>query len=695
MEWARNLTYRINCYKTKVESSLVVTSTVNSHLVVISNPIARNVIRSVFNTKIPVLSLLVCTSIFLRGQSSSPIGYDSPSLPTTIGYGFDKIANTFIFKSDALTRLSLGNFDLGYEHRYRGSAVRSLTGVFRDDLDVTLRAGKFFQDIARFDVETVYSTLRDSRSIGLSDNNRFRTVLSAKRSFDSSLDVQATLGTENSRQLGFPLSGILYGVQATAQPLSGDQDSVSFRSLVAGNFEQADFKQGFSTRNSGLNASLDRFTDSENSLHFEVNYVDQLRSFYSVLPLSNRMTVERRAKNAVSFVADVRFKTGDALGFFLNTAITTGTIDRSFRDGDQANPMTGVLRVLTESDVNSTLGSYLNWNSTRLQLGVSFSLRSEQNGIRTLSRIAQFQEDSLRQIESQRDFNAARLRLFSENLVWYRVNDTLRLNAAIGIQRYDTPSNLNGNDRDEQTLMLELEYKRTMTSNLKWSVVLRNSNTHLVNLGSQLSGQNNWFRVLKFAPSVWMKTSFVEANPSLEVSANYTVYDFANRLGTLRSISFRQLSYRDSITVPINHSYHFAFNIFSRVFEIGRLNWSDFSERVETHNYERLIRGSIVQVLSNEANLEHFSVRQMSSPTWLFAIGFRYYTLVQQPYSVSSSSPVASGTSIESLAPEIVVRWGSESSKSISFSGWYEFQVINATTTRHLPNVFLTARYPL
>jgi hypothetical protein len=112
--------------------------------------------------------------------------------------------------------------------------------------------------------------------------------------------------------------------------------------------------------------------------------------------------------------------------------------------------------------------------------------------------------------------------------------------------------------------------------------------------------------------------------------------------------------------------------ILFRYFERSTFRWATFSESPETGNLEYLLKLMLVA-----RPLPHIEA----------GAGLRRYLLDQS--SIRVGIPSISTGSLHSIGPEAVIRYTSPGGSSLSLSGWYEFQTINAVNERKLPNLLL------
>ena len=101
---------------------------------------------------------------------------------------------------------------------------------------------------------------------------------------------------------------------------------------------------------------------------------------------------------------------------------------------------------------------------------------------------------------------------------------------------------------------------------------------HLVFLKAERSAMNNWNRIFQFNPGIYYNTKSFMMMPQFEILANYTVYDFENISPDVKSFSYRQVGYKDSIFIYLGKMFSLQTNINISYFERGILYWKSFSE---------------------------------------------------------------------------------------------------------------------
>lgn len=601
-----------------------------------------------------------------RGQQISPLlQAREASYGRGIEFGVDKITNTFVWIGNADVGVQTEVGFLRFVNQYRSSAFRTSTLATRDDqawqgswlhpLSPTLRAV----------IRQGWIVSSDSRSTGLNELERLNIAGGVRYEPDPSVSVEIIAGVERSSQLGVTAAGPLAGIIGRVDNYELDQWLVSADGIA--DWQRLDAQR----QNSDIEVRT-MFTRSlaeGSTLRLSVESVNLGRQFFTTLTQQSILDVEQRSERRLAANADIVYAVTDAFSVNLRSSISSGAVDRSYATPVQALALSFVERQLRELAVDVEGSMTVATRVLTVTGGGAIFQRSELNGVQNVHGASDLDLQTVRLQELQRDNQTLRTRLYGSASWLLSPRDTVRADVSGWLVRYDTPSATNDDDRDELATVATLSYGVALSPSLSMNLRLSGQYLHLVFLRASRSALNNVNRVLRFSPSFIVTTPRVQLRPELEILANYTAYDFEGTASSVRSFSFRQLSYRDSVRVRMSPTLTLEAPLLFRYFERATLNWSRFSERPETGNLEYLAKVLI------------FSA---PSEAWSVGAGVRIYTLDQQ-----SLLPGGLNGSTTSIGPEMALRYTANGGSTLSLSGWYEFQTINVTQRRELPNLLL------
>lgn len=599
-------------------------------------------------------------------------------MPRIVRYGVDKLANTFLFTGDAQGTVSFLNGGLlTIRQRYNGAVLRSSTQALRDDQALNILGSIPLYDQFRAIVQGLWFSTSDSRSIGLQSASR-TGIYGGLCYTGQQVRAEAAMGWEGNSQLGVKAGGFSVYGNADIKPLRLDEN-LMLQGMLLGNHSTIDDKRVTSDIDSRLFLFSDNEPGSIARFSTETRYKRQNRDFFTPVSGSDSLAIERRIEQRLSISADISSPLSSYLIAGLQFSMEMADIDRLYQQPLLNAPITSINRQLQELSfsINGSI-EYNTINGGRHILGISLYSRDEQNAVTTLFKLDPADEEALRRQEFQRDNTAGRLRLSLQSLQPIGKKDSLFLSGSVSLLRYDTPSTLNNDDRDEQVLIAGAAWWHALQPGLSLRLDAGLQYTHLVFIKAQRSSLNNWNRIIRLSPGIDWKNSVIEAHPRFEVLANYTVYDFESLTGDVQSFSFRQASYRDSILINPGDGFQAELKLFARIFDRGLLFWQEFSESPLTHSTEQFAKFLIFTPRKNGIRM---------------GIGARYYQLAQFSLygTIPAQASLQQNSRTRNYGPELSFTANFASGSSISLQGWYEWQYSNGVLFRTQPNLLLQA----
>ncbi len=636
--------------------------------------ITQKALRRNILTSFLLLSMELIIPQFVTCQEAASLMEQPTTLPEpAVVFGVDKIANTFTFTGRSDVRLTLlGDGAFRYVMDTRNTAFRTTTLALRDDIfshvELVLPLGAALSAIGR----QSWTLSQDSRSLGLASLERLNGGLGLRYGIDSTTTVEWIGGMESSTQIGRRAGGVITALRAAASGISVDEWLMGGTAVF--DLNRMDAQR--TNTDADIRFNIVRPLEDGSEFRLSTQYLSLRRQFFTQVGTLADLSVETRAEQRLQLDASGTAVLSPRLSASVVGSLQSAGIDRQYSRGEDAVPITAVNRRLTELVVDIT--GELRYEVATLLLvgGGSLFRRDEQNGVQGVFDITEQDLAALRSQENQRDNATMRTRAFAQARWRITPRDTLTAEASSWLLRYDTPSELNFDDRDELTTLVTLQYGRRVSDILSAGFTLSGQSVHLVFLRAQRSALNNINRVVRLAPYVKIEGRTVQMQPVCEVLANFTVYDFEEQGSSVRSFSFRQISLRDSIVIRLGGTLSLESHILLRYFERATLYWQRFAESPETANLERLTK---------------FLIFSRPQPQLGVGVGIRLYGLEQR----TLDGLPGPNTDRRFWAPEVSIQWRAPSGSDLSIGGWYEFQTIDVTQRRNLPNLLLQARVVL
>lgn len=616
---------------------------------------------------------LLAFFIFQFGKSLSADFIQDTSLQneSKVEFGSEKIVNTYLFKGDAnfLINTLYGNFL--FNQIYRGTAIQSGAVTFRDDQNFNL---KYYLPLNNFlSVAAIQNWLlsSDSRNIEINKLERINGAAGLRFDYLDNSNTEVYGGIESYNQVGILSKGPFFRVNSLLDNLNLDNYIFNYELMA----EYVELNYDRKNTDFDFNSSMFGTFDENSALNINLRYKTFGRDFFSTINSENgsELSIEERNENRLNSNLNLNFDLLDLPSSILIN-VNNVTVNRSFKGYLPDIPLTGVERESNELNLMIALNTSYNSTVFNQDLSIFFDLRNEENTIRNLFGINKEDEDKLRGQENQRDNIASRTRLTSMTKLLLSRLDTLSAGFMFSHLMYDTPSSKNYDDRDEISIIGRIKYSKQISSILRGDIFFEIQMNHLVFIKSKRSALNNWNRVFRLRPEFELKTDLLYMKPEIEVLANYTVYDFEDISPGIKSFSFRQLSYRDSIALLLSNKWSCQADLKVRYFERGLLYWDQFAETPQSSNSEQLIRLFIVNQFSKNG---------------ILGLGCRYYFLNQKSLSRLPGTNTSGDIGHSSIGPEVYFILEINERTRFFLQGWYEFQYINKMFSKEFPNFIL------
>lgn len=593
--------------------------------------------------------------------------------------GFERNLTTYLWTGRLAFDQSAGLFNLSFKDLYRSSIIKTTDTFIKDEHNATsIMTYKLSDDVkAQVNVSTLLQS--DNRNYGASDvtSNQLLGGFSWQKS--PFVDITPLVGYRWDKQLNIIDRGLSYSITGRVN----DYDISGYRFSFQGRLT-ADQISPRQNHNDGASLTiLKNFSEeARNTLHFQLSSAQ--RDFYfpadSMLQQAYnvRVNIDSRREKIYGVNDELQYHFDKNLATTINFGLTQRTIERSTSVKDYEYPSASMF----DSDVDefrleTQLQLSYTTSSSFLIGRIQYSERDETHTIRSLQGV-----DSLfyyARLRDERENNniAARTSvaiLGSTALGYY---DRVEGSFTTSILRYDTPDSDNVEDRDELMIITDLSeehvFSQCVRARLNVDVVLN----HFVYLFSQRSANNNWNRIIRLSPRIeYTPVEWFTTTTSFEVLANYTVYDFEERLQSIQSYSFRQFSCMDTTLLkPAPHIEFFGIGGV-KLSERGQLFWQDFKERPVDYFREYLIHGILRYKAENVT----------------FSSGFRIFLQDRFGYQGTEKNLVQR---IVNLGPTCSVDWLFNPDATLSFSGWYEIQQQTGIPDRSIPNVSLRILFSL
>ena len=214
------------------------------------------------------------------------------------------------------------------------------------------------------------------------------------------------------------------------------------------------------------------------------------------------------------------------------------------------------LSILTELRNRNIDRSNLMFNNRREELffGNQFNYQLSTGTFSTLTGIS-FSQNIHDNLDNITDIDALEAGFIQRFRIRPTINDISWLHFSYSKFEYNTPSELNIDDRDEQRFVINGGYRHKFTSQFAASIKGFAYLYHQIFLNAGRSQSNNWNRIYQLSTNFEHRIGrWFKLRQQLRILANYTVFDFDEILPQTRSFVFRRLAYTDSLFLKLDEN---------------------------------------------------------------------------------------------------------------------------------------------
>ncbi|MBM4167623.1 MAG: hypothetical protein FJ215_00455 [Ignavibacteria bacterium] len=623
------------------------------------------------------LACMLATTWGGRAQESALRSLTTPTDGTRFSMlQFDRTLNTFLWLGKLYLDRNFGSTSIRLSQESRSRIVKTDPTSIKDDLTLSvnvvsdLKAGWSLHGAGRSLI------LSDNRTVELSSLSQHQIYAGPEyrpgpRLRASFLGGYEFASQEGVRDRGFSYIAEIVGDQLMVEEFDAD---MHFRSI-------ASYLDRRSPRADSLSLMLRRQFGDLAWNKLTVRSMNQRREFYTLADTAisrehrTDRNIFRREARDLSITDTLVYAVDRSLRLTVRGGLLSRGIRRSYEYKSAVQPSAVPLDVsISEFSVHGSLSlekEFGDWLMSALSL--SYDEREEKHAVRDDPSLPR--GDYERQEKSARRLGniASRTGVSANAVADVTASDRLRFGGSASVLRYDTPDTLNTDDRDELLVSAGLGWLHVVGSHLSIDLFADVSLNHLVYLSRLQSANNNWNRIVRlraevrYAPSSWIRNVTVS-----EVLANYTVYDFEEQIRSVRSFSFRQAYWSDSLGIRLNRRMDFSVTGNLRLYERGILRWKEFKERPE--NY-------IVEVAYWP------QISYIAGPGIRIAVGYRVF--FQDRYRVEGGVSVFERR-LHNGGPTVALIWDNGSNQHFILHGWRETQSEDNVTLRRTSNLTMT-----
>jgi hypothetical protein len=601
---------------------------------------------------------------------------DTSARANAASLSFNRLINTYHWNEAAFYQNFWGPFSLKLDDNFLSTLIQTDRKLIADEhsLDLTL-AQRVWSPLS-VAMKATFFSLSDNKNIGISNASSQAVYGGLSYRPVEEVLIDPFIGVRYDHQFDQKDSGPAYLLNVAARGL----DYNGYQTSLTGMWEYDRLDpRTLETRSAYLKVDRTFFEQTRNSLQFL--YTRNRRDFYFIAdPRIQRefnvsQNIETRTEDALTVYDSLAYGVTKRLAISFQGDIYARDIGRRDRYQSPAGslgstPNTDIKELRLES---AALIDYAPWNSLHATAQFTYQERDEDHGVQGEPLTPAGTPGAAAVAEERKNNHSRRTSLASAMTLGLQESDTVSFAGSGSLLRYDTPSILNDDDRDELWYIANAVWFHRLNRHFAFWLQANVSLTHLVYILSSRSADNTWNRVFRLVPRLaYAPSADLTTTNTFEVLANYTVYDFESPSSPIRSYAFRQFSFTDSTGLSLTRRLQFEWFSQFRVYEQGELRWSDFSERPQT---------------SFEDQTYVATLRYRLNPGLLFSVGIRYFS--QRRYLFNGPERTLDRY-LRSIGPVTAIDWDVSERTKFSTSGWFETQTQTGTAGHSFANLTMT-----
>lgn len=495
---------------------------------------------------------------------------------------FDKQLNTYYLNSQFQLLKKTDDFIFRINENFGSTFIRNIGKNTRDEQHLGINAKYILNKNVLCGISGNSSLLSDNRSLGINESAvNYATLFSELRPMEN-LSFAPFGGYSNNRQVGISDNGFVYGLEGLLEDFTISDLQINSK-LRFRNEDVLPRRNLLRYYNLSVTNNFDRGVSNNISTAFSQSRKD---FYFNAGPGNSPQfnisdNLQSRTETAYQFQDRLFYDHFlDIFSLDLSGGINWRRIDRDNR----LNDLSLVSNSLYDTKIEElkldfdAVTKYISKTFDAV-LRVNYYERDEKNSPKKINGISETLFDQLTEKESQKNNNSTRATLSLNGLFKISTNDRIIFSLFQSKLKYDTPSILNDDDRDELLSIVRLSYLKRLSPYFSAFVNLEGTYGHIVYLFASRSSNNNKNRIIRLRSGGDFYGSIIKSYNSFEVSANYTVYDFEDITSNYQSYSFRQFTAIDSTTIKLTQKVSLFNYAYLKLSEIGDFRWNTFTAR--------------------------------------------------------------------------------------------------------------------
>lgn len=616
--------------------------------------------------KIVVCFLMISSHYHLNAQTYNEYSKDSVfnELPSSINSRFDHHGNIFYWIGKGKYLLKKKDFNLTVNEEFTSNIVESNQKYIQDFQFLNIKLYDSFFDDVKYCMQINSNIFSDNKSIGISNAFSHTGLFGLGYNPVSYFWLSALGGWSIDNQMGNKDQGLslLFNTKVNNYDISGYNTSLEGEWNI-------DYLNPRLNNQKKISLFIQKRFSSEAWTNFNFFYRIFDKDFYINDVILKKLNIERRGEYNFNFSNEINYLPTPEIWLSLNSNFSNRKVNKSIKYKSIENLTSNIFDSrINEFKLDLLFQVSASFEKIRSNFKFGTNQREENHTLDYYEGVSKNYFINRSKSESYKDNIATSSFLALYNNISITENNNLSVFGLYKLLRYDTPSENNYDDRDEIQLLVGITDEHKFQDNLNIFFNFEFNKYRTIFIFGERSANNQSNNILKFSTySQYYYQNLFKTKNFFEVLANYTVYDYKDKVLSLKNLSFRQFQFFDSTLVNLTKYINIDLFANVRFSQRGELFWDSFKEKPADYYVDETY--SVTLWLNNNN----------------YNIGLGYKTFIQTRYTYKANDKIFDYKQINS-GPTAIISYITEIF-NLKIIGWLEtiyFQNSTHQTNRNL-----------
>jgi hypothetical protein len=622
-----------------------------------------------------LILIVSCPGLIVIAQTSNDktvVSVDSLQKNDNYGIRYDHQGNIYTWSGRGKHLYNKSDLSLLINEEFNSNIIESSQRYIQDIQNFGIKLSDKLYDGFKYTVRINSTIYSDDKSIGISNAYTHEALTGITYLPFNYFSVSALGGWKFDDQMGIKDNGASFLLNSKLE----NYNLGGYLSNLEAEWN-SDYLSPRNNNNRWLNLMIQKkFSEvAWNNLSFFYRNFD--KDFYIVSNTIDDFNIEKRRENNLVIADELNYIPDSWITMSMSAVFANKDVTKKLKNKSVETLTSNIFDSNIDElkiDLILQVTTDFGWMKNYFKIGVNE--REEDHKLDYYEGVSRNYYVSRSKSESYKDNTSTSNFISFSSYFFLSEKNNLNVSSMYNILRYDTPSDNNFDDRDEVQMLVNVIDEHKFNKNFLLKTLFEFNRYRTIFIFGERSANNQSNNILKFSAFTdYTYSQLLKTKNMFEVLSNYTVYDFKDKIASLKNLAFRQFQFFDSTI--INLSKIIAIDFFSniRLSERGELFWDDFKEKPADYYVDQTYS---------------FTIWYKESEFIKFGIGYKTYS--QNRYIYKSNVKKLDYTQANH-GPTGSMVYQIDNDFNLRLTGWYEVIVNQGRLTAKNKNLMIDLFY--